>query len=179
MASLEALRGDNQHSLARLLSVRQRLPGVANYPILWKFYQTLADVYLQQARYDDADQAFRSAIAMSERGLGSLRSDDDRLAWHRDVSKTYRRLVWEELVHDEQPTEALELWEWYRGMPVRTNQGEGHAKTDYGFTPTDLKNLDAGPALPQVHLVRRVRRRAGSRFCPEPQFAPGGASRRP
>jgi CHAT domain-containing protein len=156
MASLEALRGENQHSLARLSSIRQRLPGVANYPILWKFYQTLADVYLQQARYTDADQAFRSAVAMSERGLGSLRSDDDRLAWHRDVSKTYRRLVWEKLVHDEQPTEALELWEWYRGMPVRTKRREGQAKNDYAFTSTDLRNLDAGPALPQVHLVSQL-----------------------
>jgi CHAT domain-containing protein/tetratricopeptide (TPR) repeat protein len=119
LASLQADRGDVDSAMQKLNRVRTRLNQVADYHIAIEFHRTLGKLYLQKGDYSQAESAFWSAIRVGEFSAKSLHADSDRLAWDRETGGAYRGLVSTYNLEHRDPIETLELWEWYRALPLR------------------------------------------------------------
>jgi CHAT domain-containing protein/tetratricopeptide (TPR) repeat protein len=119
LASLQANRGDVDSAMQKLNSVRPRLNQVADYHIAIDFHRTLGKLYLQKGDYGHAESAFWSAIRIGEWSAKSLHTDSDRLAWDRETGGAYRGLVSTYNLEHRDSIETLELWEWYRALPLR------------------------------------------------------------
>lgn len=85
------------------------------------FYTTLGQMEVR--RHDDAkaESFLWIAIRFAELDLKSLKDDRSRLEWSQRSSATYRSLV-ELKLRKGDTTGALELWEWYRGASLRSNE---------------------------------------------------------
>ena len=145
LAAVEVQQGRLDSAADRLEQAR---PFLANRTDSWSafsFYQTLGQLHLSRGNLQEAEQALRSALRVSELHLRSLGTEADRLAWEWDAALSYRMLV-ELYAREPDAARALEVWEWYRASALR-----GSTPSSFGG---DLSaNLSAGPSS---RLLMRV-----------------------
>jgi CHAT domain-containing protein len=115
------------------------------------FYQAMAELNERDGRFQESEKALRSAIALSEQVLRSLRSETDRISWIRKSDRAYRMLV-ELRFRRQDIAGALELWEWYRAAPLRVETSAIDRPLLTDFKPAEF---EAGPELPALNEVPR------------------------
>jgi CHAT domain-containing protein/tetratricopeptide (TPR) repeat protein len=163
-AALEARAGEFDQPLALLKRVRPALPSVANFTVPLQFYETLGDLYLKHGNYEESARALRSAISIGETAASTMTTDHERLIWNREVGEAYRELVKIWFLHESRPVDALELWESYRSIPLRSyNPSSQTARLQRtAANGIDFGRLEQGPffessgvrtALPNLRQV--------------------------
>jgi CHAT domain-containing protein len=145
-ASLEAQQGKTDLALASLASARRDYAEESQYRIWMHYYEALGATLLKSGRTEDAGNALRAAVYISEAALASLRTDEDRLLWERNAARGYRSLLQLECERKGDSEYALELWEWYVASGIRP--------PDHKAPYLDFSGLDSGPPLPELTLVR-------------------------
>jgi CHAT domain-containing protein/tetratricopeptide (TPR) repeat protein len=147
-AALEAQQGRSELALATLAAARRNYTEQAQYRMWQHYYEALGTALAKGGKNDeDAERALRAAVFISEGALGTLRTDEDRLLWERNSARSYRSLVELEAKRNEDPTAALEIWEWYSAAGIRGSSAKTRASSMH------FEELDAGPALPRLSLV--------------------------
>ena len=148
LAAVETRHQDTGNALVVLDNLHSAIRKLSNVYLAAKFYSTLGEVQIQRDARPEAEAALRAAIALAELHLESLRSEQERATWSQLTANTYRNMVRLKLYEGD--TEgALELWEWYRGAPLRTRKHHRTTATD-GLSH---ELLDIGPPLPDLHQV--------------------------
>jgi CHAT domain-containing protein/tetratricopeptide (TPR) repeat protein len=150
LAAIKIKNGQFDAAEALLQEAQPTISSVENFTVPLSFYQTLGRLYVKQNRYDEAVRAFSSAMTIGEVGVRAMGSDHDRLLWDREVGKAYRDFVKIELLHDQRAEEALDFWEWYKGMALRMSDRKAFASTaadiDFSGLPSG-KKLDVPPSI--------------------------------
>jgi CHAT domain-containing protein/predicted negative regulator of RcsB-dependent stress response len=145
LAAVEVQQGRLDSAADRLEQARPLLANRTDSWTAFSFYQTLGQLHLSRGNLQEAEQALRSALRVSELHLRSLGTEADRLAWERDTALSYCMLV-ELYAREPDAARALEVWEWYRASALR-----GSMPSSFGG---DLSaNLSAGPS---PRLLTRV-----------------------
>ena len=162
LAKLASEEGDAVAAYRYLAEVRPQISQIADHYLLMDYYQTLGHLQLKSREIEKAEESLRWAVAFAERQLASLPSERDRLAWRQLSGNTYRDLVELELVRND-PRSALDIWEWYLGVPLRSaarpQSGDHHpilgdvfSLNQAGKKAPPLPNLDAGvQAIHSLH----------------------------
>ncbi|HEV2388629.1 MAG TPA: CHAT domain-containing protein [Candidatus Acidoferrales bacterium] len=119
LAGLEVETGAPDRALARLHWASPLIRQSENSELNLRFYRGLGEAYLARGDVPDAEEALLTAVRLAERGLGSLATETDRVAWASSTSDAYRSLVRAELKGRADPVGALGVWEWYRSGPAR------------------------------------------------------------
>ncbi len=119
LAKVELLRGNTATSKNLLGSVQSSISQAQESFSCMDYYETLGEVEEQAGHPEDAANAYRSAIAVSERALSTLKDAQDRLTWGRTFTPAYRGLVKVKLETGD-TTGALAMWEWYHALAIRT-----------------------------------------------------------
>jgi CHAT domain-containing protein/tetratricopeptide (TPR) repeat protein len=135
LARLEVLQSNFDPALARLKRVESSLPNISSRYVEINFYQTLGELYSRRGDPQDAERALDVAVALSERGLRFLHSQNDRSTWAHETAPSYRSLV-ESFFRRGDTEGALELWEWFRGASLRSINTEGEPADDIGKWPS-------------------------------------------
>jgi len=154
LARLAAERGNLEQSWAHLSTARAQLPKITRYYTALNFYRTLGELQHLKGDHTAAEKAFRAALAVTERGLASLRDEREREVWMRDTREVYRavsQIRWE----SNDVEGALAVWEWYRGAALRKDVAVADEGT-HGSDSMDFASLDAGPSLPALPQVREL-----------------------
>ncbi len=154
LARLEAERGNLEQSWAHLSTARSQLPKTARYYTALNFYRTLGEWQHLKGAQTEADKAFRTALAVTERGLASLRDEREREVWvqaTRDVYRAVAEIRWD----SNNIEEALAVWEWYRGAALRKDTVVV-AEGAHGSNSIELASLDAKPSLPAIPPAREL-----------------------
>jgi len=146
LAELQFRKGETLEAYQRLASVRTEMSALANNLVALIYYRTLGEVQYGRGAFAEADSALRAAIMIAELNLRSLRGEDTRVRWAEESQAAYRTLVRLRL-RQGSDNEALEIWQWYRGAPLRTTQ---HVVPVSLPSPAELA---IGPALPELHEV--------------------------
>jgi CHAT domain-containing protein/tetratricopeptide (TPR) repeat protein len=158
LAQLEGRRGDSEHALERLRRIEPSIRLLSNHYVAIRYYGVLGGLESNQGSPGEAERALRSAVTLAEESLKSLRSDRDRSVWKEEVSESYRNLVRTKLDQGDYQN-ALEIWEWYKGAPLRSGRpgisAEGTPlpmQADPRFSSLDLAQ---GPSLPVLTEVEQ------------------------
>src|SRR5205807_7148435 len=118
LAKLQAAQGDIKNAWLHLSAAGAHISQISHYSIELSYYKTLADVQYANGNVEEAIKTLYSAVAVAEKGLSSLRTDEERLRWARETKEVYRQLV--EIVWRLQHVkEAWQIWELYRGAATR------------------------------------------------------------
>jgi CHAT domain-containing protein len=156
LAQLEVRQGDRQKAWERLGRIAPGIRLLSNHYIAIRYYAVLGALESGRGPGNDGERSLRSAVALAEQSLKSLRSDRDRSVWNEEVSEAYRSLVRTRLDQGEYQT-ALEIWEWYRGAALRSgSRSVLNEKTppsleaERGLNSSDLAE---GPSLPALREV--------------------------
>jgi CHAT domain-containing protein len=167
LANLEARRGKLEESLVLLEEASPGLSAVENDTVLLQFYSTLGEVHLKRgerdaavlgevhlkrSERDAAMKALRSAMSIGEIGARTMKGDHDRLVWDRQVGNAYRDMVRLLLLNDSKAEEALNLWEWYRALPLRAGQAPNSMRSGHPVE-IDFAKLENDPVLPVPQLL--------------------------
>ena len=138
LAAVEVEQGRLDSAADQLEQAKPLLANITDSWTAFSFYQTLGQLHLSRGNLQEAEQALRSALRVSELHLRSLGTEADRLAWERDAAPSYRMLV-ELYAREPDAARALEVWEWYRASAL-----QGSTPSSFG---RDLSaNLSAGPS---------------------------------
>jgi CHAT domain-containing protein len=153
-AELLLQQGDPTRALATIRRVGETLKTVQSDFIKISYNRVLASVYRELHQFDEANQAYQTAIGIAEAGLQSLSRGDERLKWLRATDESYRGLV-RVLLEQKRDQEALERWEWYQSRPWL--QGF-HSAGSPQFSLSDVKSgrrrgSDAGSIYPATRLI--------------------------
>ena len=153
LARLEAERHNLEQSWAHLSTARAQLPKTTRYYTALNFYRTLGELQHLTGNQTEADKAFRAVLAVTERGLASLRDEQEREVWVRDTRDVYRAVA--EIRWDSDDIEeALAIWEWYRGATLRKDAAVSEGSDNAGSI--ELAGLDAGPSLPAMPQLNEL-----------------------
>ncbi|MFZ0796711.1 MAG: CHAT domain-containing protein [Terriglobales bacterium] len=118
VARLETHQGRSDDAIARLTEIQDQIRALTNNYLVQIFYSTLGEVQLRSYHAAEAEQAFRPALRLAEKNLGSLTSDASRMSWSKDAAPVYLGLAEAELLQGREQ-EALDVFEWYLGAPQR------------------------------------------------------------
>ncbi len=148
LARLEAERGNLAQSRTHLSTARTQIPKTARYYTALNFFRTLGEMEHLQGDQAESEKAFSAALAVTERGLASLRDEREREVWVRDTRDVYRAVA-ENRWESNDVEKALAVWEWYRGAAVRK---EAAAESSRGSEDIDLASLGGSslPAMPEI-----------------------------
>ncbi len=136
-AQLEARRKKPHAALDRLTRVQSEILQVSNDYLKQIFYSILGEVQLRRGRPEEAEQAFRAALALAERGLESMSNEAYRVNWSKNAAPVYLGLAEAELVQGREQ-ESLEMFEWYLSSPQRAGKKRAPASNDAGMNPSRL-----------------------------------------
>ena len=100
-------------AVASLERMRSHLATIASFPLLLEFYQTLGELQLKARNLEGSTSAYASAAVAAKRGLLSLQTERERLAWKKQTEPVFKGIV-RLLLEQGKIKEALETWEWYR-----------------------------------------------------------------
>ncbi len=156
LASLEARRGKLDESIALLNQARPGLPTVENYTVPLQFYSTKGEVHLKRSEQDAAEKALGAAMTIGETGASAINGEHDRLVWDRQVGKAYRNMVQLLFLNSHDAEAALNVWEWYLALPLRTGRSS-NSKSPEPATGIDFVRLEQDPALPVPSLLAGLR----------------------
>jgi CHAT domain-containing protein/Tfp pilus assembly protein PilF len=120
LAGVESLRGNFGSAAERLQNVEPWVKKTSNRFIILDFYLTQADVLAGSGKPELARNASLQAVAIAEEGLSTIDGERNRLLWVREYDRAYRTLIKLKLYED--PIEAFEWWEWYKGAPLRSQE---------------------------------------------------------
>lgn len=122
LAEAEALMGRHTVSEAQLVAAKTRLPAKFDSYTTWlTYYRTKAEILRPRGDDESLRHACTAVVAIGESGLRSLANERDRFAWNHSTSGCYKTLV-EVALHENEFLPALELWEWYLSVGMRTHQ---------------------------------------------------------
>lgn len=124
LAKLQAAYGDEKGAWAHLSTAGTHISQISHYSIALSYYKTVADLQRLNHKSNEAVGSLWSAVVVAEKGLGSLRNEDERLLWTRETEQTYRDLA-ESIWRLGNIEGALEIWERYRGASIRSVPGPG------------------------------------------------------
>ena len=144
-ANAEIRQGDVEQAAHRLDAIKPILERSPSFDPLIGFYSAQADISLLRADSPDTETSLRSAIYMAEAALSSYRSEDERHRWAEQTRDAYRDAV-EWKLRQGDGTSALELWEWYRGADLRSDDS-------IPTTQTTWPNPKDAPPLPTPNVV--------------------------
>jgi CHAT domain-containing protein len=149
IARLEARFGRFDAAIGRLTLIQNQIRPLSNNYLVQMFYSTLGEVQLRSHHDVEAEQALRSALALAEQSLTTLRSEAERTSWTKDAAPAYLALIEAELAQGR-PQEALEMYEWYLGAPQREAAGP------HSHRPVPNPTMPAPPLLgPRFPLLTK------------------------
>jgi CHAT domain-containing protein/cytochrome c-type biogenesis protein CcmH/NrfG len=147
LASILAKHADFQQSLQLLRTSRPLLPAITNLTVPLQFYQTLGTVYLEENEFEESRRALQSAVSIGEAGLSTMNNARDRMDWQIQLAPSYRDLVKILFLHDLRPEEALQLWEWFRAIPLRSKSRQERVTAHIDFDSLDHERHLSYPDL--------------------------------
>ena len=121
-AQLEAHQGRFDDAIARLTRIQDQIRPLSNNYLVQMFYSTLGELQLARHREVEAEQALRPALALAEQSLSTIGSEVERMSWSKDAAPAYLALIEAELAQGRSQ-DALEMYEWYLGVPQRVRAG--------------------------------------------------------
>jgi CHAT domain-containing protein len=127
-ARLEGEQGKSDDAIARLTRIQDQIRSLSNNYVAEMFYSTLGGLQLRMHREADAEQALRTALALAEQRLATLKSEAERANWSKDSALTYLALVEAELAQGR-AQDALATYEWYLAAPRRMATGSRPRRT--------------------------------------------------
>jgi len=145
-AMMETALGEAGQAVARLRPLEPAIRAFTDPYLSILYYTSLGDAELERGNATGAESALRSAVALSESQLASLKDDEDaRVEWSAKSETAYRDLVELELEKGN-GEQALTLWESYRGAPLRARGGTT-------LTPAVSNALPRAPAQTVVYAL--------------------------
>jgi CHAT domain-containing protein/tetratricopeptide (TPR) repeat protein len=118
IAQLEERLGHSDAAATRLTTIQRQVGALSNNYLVQMFYSTLGELELARHREPEAEKALRTALALAETSLGTLRNETERARWRKYSAPAYLALSEAQLVQDRSQ-EALETYELYLGAPQR------------------------------------------------------------
>jgi CHAT domain-containing protein/tetratricopeptide (TPR) repeat protein len=155
MARIEGQIGQSQRGLDRLSVLRTRLVKMPTQPMLAEYYRAEGELQVLSHRKYAAEEAFQVAVALAERERSSLRSEDDRITWAHESSRSYRQLV-ESKINLHSPLEALGIWELYRGVALRSGASSAGQTQTSGADPESSSTSLQQTLVAETDLVKRT-----------------------
>jgi CHAT domain-containing protein len=156
LAGVEVRAGRLAEARALLRSLRPSIAELSDDYVAIQFYSVIGEVERRLGQAMEAERALRSAVALSETSLESLKSEMDRLNWTQLAANSYSNLVQLKLDAGDAKG-ALELWEWYRSAAARAgkkSEAFSHSgKYSQRANHFDAAALEGGPALPILQDV--------------------------
>jgi tetratricopeptide (TPR) repeat protein len=144
LASVELQLRDYASAQSLLSEVGPQIPEVSQYPTVLQYFETLAEIQVHGGDLHRAEDNFRIAIAIADRGRTSLKDDRDRAGWEQLTDRGYRDLL-ELCLHDaHRQTEALSVWEYSRSAPSSEDDGNEAGKTPLQIDFQALRAFAAG-----------------------------------
>ena len=140
-----------------LNEVRSQVPRIADHYLLSQFYQTLGHLQLNERDLKGAVDSLKWSLAFAEEASASLDSAKERLEWRRLNEITYRDLVELDLTSGDQAA-ALNTWEWFLGVPLRSRKkgaSDGKQTIATPFVTTEPSGTSA-PKLPEMSETTRT-----------------------
>jgi len=147
IAKTEVLQGQIVPALDRLSVLRSAVSNLSDNLLALIFYEALGEAELRRGSLDNADSDLRSAVTLAEMNVKSLQNEESRSRWAAEGQSAYRSLAELRLLQGNQQG-ALEIWEWYRGVALRSTLHPS-ART---LLPSPDRLAD-GPALPPMNVV--------------------------
>jgi CHAT domain-containing protein/tetratricopeptide (TPR) repeat protein len=121
LAEVETSQGNAQSAVSRLQHLEPEVSKLSDNLLAILFYTALGNADFELGNRPDAESSLRSAIAVSELHLRSLRDNKSRSEWSQITSSAYRNFVQLRLNEGDMQG-ALEVWEWYKGGGLRTRK---------------------------------------------------------
>jgi CHAT domain-containing protein/cytochrome c-type biogenesis protein CcmH/NrfG len=168
--------GDRENAGDRLEGVRQALLNSSYGYALVDFFEVKAEMLGDRGDVSGAELSLASALALTEKRLRSVDSERDRILWDRENSSVYRSLV-SLLLHEERGSDALEVWEWYRGAPLRSGDGPFSTpipKSDQADGEGSLSDLESHPLKPLTGTLNQHLRNLKKETVVSYAFLSGG-----
>ena len=150
-AEVDVGRGNEKAALNRLAVIEPDVTKANDNLLAFLYYRTLGEARFKAAAFHDAEMTLRAAVGLAELNLLSLRTEKERLEWSGEARAAYKTLLALKL-HNGDPVDALEFWEWYRGASLRSGK-ETHARLV--LSPGELKENppDPRPTTVKDHLA--------------------------
>lgn len=117
-AQAELHLGHFDDALKRLTDIQDEVRRLSETYLVQTFYSTLGELQLRRHREVEAEEALRPALALAEKNLASLRSEEERTRWSKDAAPVYLSLAEAELAQGR-VNESLQIFEWYLGAGQR------------------------------------------------------------
>jgi CHAT domain-containing protein len=152
---LEALlfdkRGEKQAAIEMLLSLQEHAAAAPS--VLWMAESTLAHIYMDAGRPQNAGQWFQRSIETFRRQRSSLKNVESTLPFLENANDIYSDYT-EFLVHQHRPDEALNVVDASRAEALADGLGLSAAKSDSsGFQRTPRLNARAIAARLQATIL--------------------------
>jgi CHAT domain-containing protein/cytochrome c-type biogenesis protein CcmH/NrfG len=130
LAEAEVSQGLTDQAESRLRSAKADIPSdLDSYGTWLTYYRTRAQIARQRGDAATQERDCSAVVAIGEVGLGTVRTERDRLTWNHATGNCYRELVNAKL-RENDPLTALSIWEWYLGAAVRSTRTASGA-TDF------------------------------------------------
>jgi CHAT domain-containing protein len=147
LANAAVHQGDVEQATQLLEAIKPTLDSSPTFDAEIGFYSAAADLAMLRRDPAATESSLRLAIYLSEWALQSYRSETDRREWAEETRNAYRDLV-EWRLRQGDATSALELWEWYRGAELRSNDSLSASSVSY-----NVPDLNDAPQLPTPTVV--------------------------
>jgi CHAT domain-containing protein/tetratricopeptide (TPR) repeat protein len=144
-AELATQNGSLDAALAILNEVQPTLLQISDRLILLHYYEALGTLHVRRRSYEQAEQAFATAIRLSGLGLSDLRDARERAMWMLAAARIHRGLVQARLQQGDR-VGALTAWKQFR-----TSAFSGPSTSVGPFSGTGLREiLISRTAIPQT-----------------------------
>lgn len=140
LARLEAQRGEDDHAMDRLGKVEPTLKELDSFLPQYQFYSTRAAIYTGRSQNGLAEDEYRRAISAAEKFLPTIKSENERLTWSKQYGPAYRGLA-QVLLRENRPADALEVWESYSGVDLRSFMQSGGGARQSDTRPPNAMRL--------------------------------------
>jgi CHAT domain-containing protein/cytochrome c-type biogenesis protein CcmH/NrfG len=140
-ASLEVRQDKIAAATAQLAKAEKGLEKLHSQYANVPYDEALGELYLRAGQPYLAEQELTKAIDIVEGDTASLKSDPDRLLWHRENARAYRDLleIYSRVDHD--PAKSFAFEEWYRAAPLRADR---RVNLRAGFSDTSWRRNERG-----------------------------------
>jgi len=128
VAQLETREGHLDAAMEQLARNQNLISQLPDAYLGQMYYSALGELELRNQQPSNAEQAFRSALALVERKLASLNREDERIVWSNDAAPLYLAMSEAKLVQGR-AQESLAVYEWFLGAAQRTGDGSNSAPT--------------------------------------------------
>jgi CHAT domain-containing protein/cytochrome c-type biogenesis protein CcmH/NrfG len=124
LANVQMRRGQYKEAISTLEAADETIRQIRDKDLQLSFFQSLGLAQMNAGDSLAAQESLQQAVYLADEGLEFVKSERMRLEWSRKNDPTYRALV--RLKFSMDPAEALGLWEWYKGAPLRKGKQPGY-----------------------------------------------------